>query len=600
MQTGGPHSGGPATGDPLVATFAALDKGDLARVGGKGANLVELTQAGFPVPPGFCVTTLAFKEFLSGAGDTAELFARLEALDPEDTEAVRRLGEEMRSRLRQAPIPDEVARAVEAAWTDAGAGHAYAVRSSATAEDLPGASFAGQQDTYLNVRGREPLLQRVRDCWVSLFTDRAIIYRAKNGFDHRRVYLSVVVQRRVSPEVSGILFTADPLDGRRHIVSIDAGFGLGEALVSGLVSADLYKVDKRTHQVIEKKIARKTLAVRPVPDGGTKQESLSPEQQTAPSLTDEQARELALLAARIEAHYGTPQDIEWCIESGKTYIVQSRPITTLFPLPEPRPQGEDLRVYISFGHAQVMTDALPPYARSLWRRLFPFGRDERGYTRVLLGAGGRLYLDPSDLLRVEPFGKLIPAVLTAADALMADAVKEVVGRPEFGYGTGSRWKTLRGVLPFLGPVLARAMWHLWLASPEGSRARALAYIDASIEKDRSEIEAAAPGARRYEVARALSSGIFLEVFPRIVPVLLSAVLAQLLLRKLLRGRGVDRELTTFAQGLDGNVTTEMDLELGDLADLARGYPEVASRLKSVDARQVLVSVRTVEGGETFH
>jgi rifampicin phosphotransferase len=183
---------------------------------------------------------------------------------------------------------------------------------------------------------------------------------------------------------------------------------------------------------------------------------------------------------------------------------------------------------------------------------------------------------------------------------MADAVKEVVGRKEFGYGTGSRWTALKGAMPFVGPLLARAMWHLWLASPEGNTTRALAYIDATIQRDRAEIEAASPGARRYDAAGSLVGGIFLQIFPRIVPMLLSGVLSQVILRKLLRGRGVDRELTGFAQGLDGNVTTEMDLELGDLADLARGHPAVASHLKSADVRQALDSVRTVEGGEAFY
>src|SRR5262245_62973851 len=294
-----------------VVPFAAIDRSDFALVGGKGANVGEMTRAGFPVPAGFCVTTAAFKAFLEGAGDTVDLFARLAALRPEDTDAVRRLGEEARSRLGRAPIPEGVAAAVAAAWAEAGTDQAYAVRSSATAEDLPAASFAGQQDTYLNVRGRDALLAKVRDCWVSLFTDRAITYRARNGFDHRKVLLSVVVQRMVSPEVSGILFTADPIDGRRHIVSIDSGFGLGEALVSGLVSADLYKVDKRTNAIVEKKIAEKKLAIWPLPDGGTRQEPLPTEKQTAPSLTEGQAKELAALGAKIEAHYQKPQDIEW-------------------------------------------------------------------------------------------------------------------------------------------------------------------------------------------------------------------------------------------------------------------------------------------------
>jgi pyruvate,water dikinase len=582
-----------------VGPFDSIDKRDLALVGGKGANLGEMTRAGFPVPGGFCVTTDAFRAFLAGAGDTTALFARLSALDPENTEAVRRAGDEMRTHLEAAPIPAEVARAVGTAWREAGAEHSYAVRSSATAEDLPGASFAGQQDTFLNVRGREALLERVRDCWVSLFTDRAISYRARNGFDHRRVLLSVVVQRMVFPEVSGILFTADPIDGRRYVVSIDAGFGLGEALVSGLVSADLYKVDKRTGDLIEKKIARKALAIRPLPEGGTRQEALPPDRQLQPSLTDAQARELAALGGRIEAHYQAPQDVEWCLEGKRFLIVQSRPITTLFPLPKPAPSDGRLRVYFSFGHVQVMTDALPPYARSVLRRTLPFGRDDGGNSTALAQAGGRLYLDPSDLLRVEPIGNLMPRILGAADALIADAVREVVHRPEFGYGTGPRWGAARRVLPILGPVFANAMWRLWVKAPEGTTAREREYLDATIAKQRAVIEGAAPGAARYDAACAQTSGLFLQVFRRIIPILLSAVLAQLLLNRLLRGRGVDRELASFAQGLDGNVTTGMDLELGDLADLARGAPAVIAHLRSADPRRALDTVGGVEGGGEF-
>jgi pyruvate,water dikinase len=595
-----PHGSNTQAQVPWVIPFSALGASDLAAVGGKGANLGVLTRAGFPVPAGFCVTTSAFQAFLVGAGDTGPFFDRLDGLNPEETDAVRRLGEEVRGQLRQAPIPEIVAAAVVAAWTEVGTEHAYAVRSSATAEDLPGASFAGQQDTYLNVRGRDALLARVRDCWVSLFTDRAITYRARNGFDHRRVLLSVVVQRMVMPDVSGILFTADPIDGRRHIVSIDAGFGLGEALVSGLVSADLYKVDKRTSRIVEKTIAKKALAIVPLPEGGTRREALPPDRQTAPSLTDEQAIALAALGARIEAHYGRPQDIEWCLERGQILIVQSRPITTLFPLPNPRPPGGTLRVYFSFGHAQVMTDALPPYARSVWRRLFPFGRDASGNSGAMVSAGGRLYIDPSDLLRVAPIGKVMPEILTVVDTLMADAVKEVVERPDFAYGTGSRMRAFRDVAPLLGPILAKALWRLWVTTPEGTTGRVLAVIEATVATSRAELEAAVPGAQRYETACAIQSGLFLQIIPRVIPILISALLAQGLLRRLLRGRGVDRELALFAQGLDGNVTTGMDLELGDLADLARGSPEVAAHLRRADPRRALDSARAVAGGEHFH
>jgi pyruvate,water dikinase len=305
-----------------VVPFSAITRNDLAKVGGKGANLGELTRAGFPVPAGFCVSTDAFRAFLD-CGDVSPLFDRLARLNPEDTESLRLAGEATRAILGQLPVPAPVAHAVAHAWRQTGVDRFYAVRSSATAEDLPTASFAGQQDTYLNVRGWGALIERIRDCWVSLFTDRAIAYRARNGFDHRRVLLCVIVQRMVMPEVSGILFTADPVDGRRHIVSIDAGFGLGDALVSGLTSADLYKIDKRTRAIVQKSIARKTLAIVPLPEGGTRREALGGERATQASLSDAQALALADMGARIEAHYGSPQDIEWCIEDGRIDVVRA-------------------------------------------------------------------------------------------------------------------------------------------------------------------------------------------------------------------------------------------------------------------------------------
>jgi pyruvate,water dikinase len=559
-----------------------------------------LTRAKFPVPGGFCVTTEAFRAFLAGAGDTAGIFAKLASVNPEDTAATRRIGEDVRAFLQAAPIPEAVAKAVEQAWTDTGADLFYAVRSSATAEDLPTASFAGQQDTYLNIKGREQLLEKVKACWVSLFTDRAITYRARNHFDHQRVWLSVIVQRMVFPDVSGIMFTADPIDGRRHIVSIDAGFGLGEALVSGVVSADLYKVDKRSHALVEKKIAKKEVAIFPLPEGGTRQEALPEERQVTPSLSDEQATSLAGIGAAIESHYGQPQDIEWCIEANRVSIVQSRPITTLYPLPDDADPQARLTVYISFSHAQVMTDALGPYARSIWRHLFPFGRNASGTSPLLQNAGGRLYINLSHLLRVKPFGRVAPKILTAVDALMAEAVLDVVQRPEFGYGTGSRLAAARDVVPFMGPILAKVFWQMWFAAPEGNTDRLLAFMDARIAEAQASVDRAAPGAERFAAALRLIDDVFLKIFPKAIPIVLSGILGQLILRRLLAGRNVDREVTAFAQGLDGNVTTEMDMALGDLADLARAHPQVAAHLKASDPHQAADTVRRVEGGEAFY
>ena len=297
--------------------FSQISAADLPLVGGKGANLGEMSRAGFPVPPGFCVTTHAFRDFVAACPQMAEFYAALAELPPEDLMAARRIGEMIRQTLHETAIPDEVVTAVTHTCHTLDPDAAYAVRSSATAEDLPDASFAGQQDTYLNVRGETAILNAVRRCWASLFTDRAILYRQQNGFAHQDVALSVVVQQMVLPDVSGILFTADPVSQNRHITSIDASYGLGEALVAGLVSADLYRVDTRRNALVEVKIGDKRLAIRPLPTGGTAQQTLSDEQRTAQVLSEAQAIDLAQLGQRIAAHYQKPQDIEWAIADGQ-------------------------------------------------------------------------------------------------------------------------------------------------------------------------------------------------------------------------------------------------------------------------------------------
>ena len=339
---------------PFILFFETISAIDLPKVGGKGANLGELTRAGFNVPPGFCVTTDSFSRFMAKAAD--DIYARLDNISVDNLERLRRVGSTVRADLENISLPTEIADAVVKAWRQLGEDYTYAVRSSATAEDLPHASFAGQQDTYLNIRGEEALLAKVKACFISLFTDRAILYRLQNGFDHRKVALSVVVQRMVQPDVSGILFTADPVMGNRNIASIDAGFGLGEALVSGLVSADLYQVDQQTNQIVKRQIATKQMAIYSLAEGGVERVELAEGIRTLATLTDAQAIELAKLGSQIEAHYGKPQDIEWALEGDNLYITQSRPITSLYPLPDPKPEDDALHIYGSISHFQVMTD----------------------------------------------------------------------------------------------------------------------------------------------------------------------------------------------------------------------------------------------------
>src|SRR6266566_8487489 len=334
----------------FVLGFQDIDKTKLMVVGGKGANLGELSRIdGIIVPEGFCITTEAYKRIISQTPEFNDLLEQLYLLKVEDRERICEISKKIRSVIEGTVIAKEIDEAVTHFITKLGDKNAYAVRSSATAEDLPTASFAGQQDTYLNIIGKEAILKHISKCWASLFTDRAVIYRMQNGFEHKKVYLSVVIQKMVYPEAAGIMFTADPITSNRKLLSIDASFGLGEALVSGLVSADCYKVQEE--EIVDKMIATKKLAIYGLKEGGTETQQIAPDQQKTQTLTEQQILQLARIGRQIEAYFGCPQDIEWCLVDDTFYIVQSRPITTLYPIPEANDQEN--HVYVSVGHQQM-------------------------------------------------------------------------------------------------------------------------------------------------------------------------------------------------------------------------------------------------------
>ena len=347
-----------------VLGLREIDRTQVEVVGGKGAHLGELSRIeGIRVPAGFCVTTYAFRRIMEDAPSIDERLDRLSRLSTHDREAIRTVSADIRRTLEGIAIPDDLAASITRALAGLGEHAAYAVRSSATAEDLPAASFAGQQDTYLNVVGAAAILQHVSRCWASLFTERAVTYRLRNGFDHQKVHMAVVVQQMVFPQVAGILFTADPVTSNRKVASVEASFGLGEALVSGLVNPDVYKV--RDGEVVAKAVATKQLAILASPAGGTKEVPIEPERQRRPALTDAQVVRLVHLGRRIEEHFSHAQDIEWCLVDDDFQIVQSRPITTLFPIPA---AGDgDNHVYISVGHQQMMTDPMRPLGLSVWQ-----------------------------------------------------------------------------------------------------------------------------------------------------------------------------------------------------------------------------------------
>src|SRR5262245_2993145 len=560
-----------ADDEVFVLGFQGIGAGALAKVGGKGANLAWMAQAGLPVPPGFCITTAAFRRFVGG--EIEPLYAALDALDPGEVEGARVTAGRVRAALHALPVPPEVSAAVVSAWRAlSGPDYAWAVRSSATAEDLPGASFAGQQDTYLNIRGERPLLDAVRDCWVSLFTDRAVLYRARNGFGHRAVALSVVVQRMIEPDASGILFTADPVSGSRSIVSIDAGFGLGEALVGGLIDADLYKADKATGAVREARVGDKAFAIRSRPEGGTVHEPLPESGRRARVLSDAQVAELCAVGRLIETRAGSPQDIEWCYEGGTLYVVQARPITTLFPLPEPTPV-DAIHVYVSFGHVQMMPEAMPPLALDTWVQLLPFARasltgraeDRPARPRAVGLAGGRLYIDVTTPLRIPSLRKLVLGLFGTVYPQIPAALTSQLPRIKPDRGV-----SLAGALPvlrLLAPIVSRVIAALTVFRPESFADRANAAVKWIFDRVGA---LDSPRAVRDRLA------VLFPAVPIIVPPIIAGIIAQ----KLLVALGVSQtELQPVLRALPGNVTTEMDLTLADLADLLRAHPALSASLR---------------------
>ncbi len=336
---------------PYTVLFSQLSKTDIPAAGGKGANLGEMTAAGFPVPPGFVLTTAAYDAFVQANGLQASIVELARTVTADDPGSAQSASEKIRALFAQGKMGDELAAQITDAYGQLieSGGEAVAVRSSATAEDLPGASFAGQQDTFLNIRGEAALLEAVKKCWASLWTARAIAYRQRQAIDPATVSLAVVVQVLIPAYASGILFTANPVTGQRDEILINATWGLGEAIVGGLVSPDSVLVDKTKWQIVSRETAAKTvMTVRT--EAGTAEQTVPLEQQNQPVLDDTTALALARLGARIEEHYGMAMDIEWAIADGRITILQARPITSLPPAPLKNVVWE------------------PPFPKTIWMR----------------------------------------------------------------------------------------------------------------------------------------------------------------------------------------------------------------------------------------
>jgi len=567
--------------------FEEIDRAKLAIVGGKAANLGELARIeGIQVPDGFCVSTEAFKRIISDSS-VNELLDQLSLLKVEDRNKIAGLSTEIRSVIEAIPILQDIIEDIARRLEE---NKAYAVRSSATAEDLPTASFAGQQDTYLNVIGREEILKHVSKCWASLFTERAIIYRIQNGIDHRKVFMCVVVQKMVFPQAAGILFTADPVTSSRKLLSIDASFGLGEAMVSGLVNPDIYKVSDG--KIVDKKISIKKLAIHALKVGGTKEQEIEPEMQNRQALTDEQILQLAKMGRRIEEHFGNPQDIEWCLvddtrlpDGQAFYIVQSRPITTLYPIPQAN--DSENHVYISVGHQQMMTDPMKPLGLSFFLLI------TMAHMRT---AGGRLFVDVTPQLASPAGRKVMVDVLGKSDPLIRDALMNILERGDFIKSIPEDQKEQ--------------------GSDKGNKAmplpdyQALNEYDPAIVTDLINRSQTSMDSLKQNIQTKSGSGLFDFILEDIQQqkksrsdhqsfgVIMTGMNASSWINeKMNEWLGEKNVADTLSQSVPNNITSEMGLSLLDVADAIRPYPKLIEYLQHAKGDDFLIEMGKFEGGK---
>jgi phosphohistidine swiveling domain-containing protein len=560
----------------LVVDLHRLDADAVSEVGGKAANLGELIKAGFPVPSGFAVTTAAYAQVAGGLLDD-------------------RGPDQMREALLGAPVPAEVADAVQRSYRGLGSDVPVAVRSSATAEDLPWASFAGQQDTFLNVVGADAVLDAVRRCWASLWTDRAISYRATQGIDHGDVQLAVVVQRMVDAQVAGVLFTADPVVGRRSRTVIDASPGLGEAVVSGAVNPDHIVVEgERT--IVEHRLGDKAVEIRPLPGGGT-EHVVTADGAERPSLDEKQIATLVALGRRVEAHFGAPQDIEWALDAdGTAWLTQSRPITTLHPLPTPA--GDGLRVYFCITLAQGLTRPITPMGLSGFRVLSAAMSERAGFPvpDPLAGAvayrvaGGRAFLDITPAIRSDVGRALVPRALDVMESRSAVVLRSLFDDPRLAVRGRSRARFARRLLPILVRFRIPAVVALALLNPAAAR-RHVDRIGVQVHALATAPPDATSVQRLDRAVNVLREA--LQIIPRVAPVALAGFVALGLARALARAELGDTWTSDVLRSLPHNSTTEMDLELWELATRLRADADAATSLR--DTEPAVLARRYREG-----
>jgi pyruvate,water dikinase len=587
---------------PLILPFTAPEP-TLARAGGKGLNLSALARAGFPVPPGFIVTTDAYRAFVAANQIQDRLLSLVKSLAPDDPIALESASTQIAALFAEGHIPPDIAEAITSAYNDlsVGAGLApalvpapaqgrpqgsplpVAVRSSATAEDLPGLSFAGQQETYLNIVGADAVLNAVKKCWASLWTARAIGYRARNNIAPEEVILAVVVQSMIASDSSGVLFTANPLTGHRGEMVIDASFGLGEAIVQGLVEPDHNVIDSTRWTITARKLGTKAITIVPRAEGGVGEE-VKREAAAQQALPDPQIIALAQLAGRVADHFESPQDIEWAWANDQLYLLQSRPITSLFPVP--KVSFDPLIIWFSFGAVQGLVGPITPLGRDAIHRVAAgagamFGlRLKPEEVDLFAPAGERIWIKISDFIRHPIGNRLFGELLSFVEPSVGRILKLLAADPRLGAGTGKlKLSTLRRLARFALPVLARLARNT--LHPDDARYP----FEAAITERLSTARIPPADDRFGRLANVITfmqdriASVFSFLLPQFIPVFGPSMAALNLLNRL-GNRTLALEAT---RGLPNNVTTEMDLALWRTATEIRADRKSADFFGEADA-----------------
>lgn len=572
-----------------VYSFKELVVPKLSQVGGKVTSLIKLsTIDDINLPEGFCITTTAYRQLFKNNKALDELLTQLSLVKINELERISEISGLIRDVIVRTSMPEELTNEIAIHLKKLGEDKPYAVRSSATAEDLPTASFAGQHDTYLNMIGFDQIVKHISKCWASLFTDRAVIYRTLNGFDHRKVCLAVLVQEMIFPDVSGIMFTTDPVTSNRKVVSIDASFGLGEALVSGLVNADNYKVCGG--KITDKEIASKNVGIYAKQDGGTEKITIGDDQKNKQTLSDHQILELERVGRKIEAYFSYPQDIEWCILDGSIYILQSRPITTLYPLADTK--NEEKRFFISSGHMQMMTAPIKPLGMFFFNSVISEPPSQE--------IGGRHYIDVTHDLAT-PFGRMIATKLLTliGDTLITNSVLKIVNDKQLIKKLPKGKEKVFNLQNNSGAL--SIMRHAYQAYKENDPDIVKELINEEqqdIEKMRKELlDLSGDEVFEYIYRDHDNRRLKLATPPKAGVITAAMLGTKWFDRKIKKWIGEENAADTIIMSIPNSVTADTGFSLMDVADVVRKYPEVIDYLNEPRDETFFEDISKLDGGK---